>query len=114
MSLFRAAFMAILIAIAALVPRIAQAEEHTVVIHHMELDKVEGTLHTGDTVTFDNQSDMAHNLYITYADGTLDNLDTQPPGMKRTVTLRKAGPATIRCWIHPIIKAEIDIQEKAD
>lgn len=92
----------------------ARADEHTIVIHHMELDRVEAKMRVGDAVTFENQSDMAHNLYITYSDGSIDNLDTQFPGMKRVVTLKVAGPATIRCWIHPIIKAEVDILDKAD
>lgn len=87
------------------------AGEHTVVLHHMELDRIEGEMRVGDVVTFDNRSDMAHNLYVTYADGTVDNLDTQVPGMKRVVTLRVAGPAVIRCWIHPIIKSELVILE---
>lgn len=97
-----------------LVAGAAQADEHTIVIHHMELDRVEGTMRVGDVVTFENQSDMAHNLYITYSDGSIDNLDTQFPGMKRVVTLKVAGEATIRCWIHPIIKAEVDILDKDD
>jgi len=90
---------------------LARAAEHTVVLHHMELARIEGAMRVGDRVTFDNRSDMAHNLYITYADGTVDNLDTQVPGMKRTLSLRAAGPAVIRCWIHPIIKSELVILE---
>jgi plastocyanin len=111
MAFWRAACALVMMALAA---GIAHAGEHTIVIHHMELDQIEGTMRVGDTVTFDNQSDMAHNLYITYADGTVDNLDTQVPGMQRTVKLRLAGPATIRCWIHPIIKAELEIEEQAE
>lgn len=90
----------------------APAAEHTVVLHHMELDKIEGEMRVGDVVTFDNRSDMAHNLYITYSDGTVDNLDTQVPGVKRSLTLRVAGPTVIRCWIHPIIKSEITILDR--
>ncbi|HRO49201.1 MAG TPA: methylamine utilization protein MauL [Hyphomicrobium sp.] len=87
----------------------ASAAEHTVVLHHMELDKIEGEMRVGDVVAFDNRSDMAHNLYLTYSDGTVDNLDTQVPGVTRSLTLRVAGPAVIRCWIHPIIKSEFVI-----
>lgn len=114
MALSRAVYMMAMVAAMALLPRVAEAGEHTIVIHHMELQEIEGTMRVGDTVTFDNQSDMAHNLYITYADGTVDNLDTQVPGTRRALTLRQAGPATIRCWIHPIIKAEMEIQDKAE
>lgn len=91
-----------------------RAAEHTIVLHHMELEHITGTLRVGDTITFHNMSDMAHNLYITYADGTIDNLDTQFPDMKRSTTLRVTGAATVRCWIHPIIRADIDVLEPAD
>jgi len=90
------------------------AQHHTIVIHHMELESIPGTFRVGDTVTFDNQADMAHNLYVTYDDGTIDNLDTQFTGMKKSVTLRRAGPAKIRCWIHPVINLDMDIAPAAD
>lgn len=91
----------------------ARAAEYTIVINHMELEQIENTMRVGDVVTFDNQSDMAHNIYVTYADGSVDNLDTQIPGRRRTITLRVAGPAIIRCWIHPIIRADVEIHEEA-
>ncbi|WP_244438576.1 methylamine utilization protein MauL [Hyphomicrobium nitrativorans] len=107
------AALAMSIAVTApLLSSIALAAEHTVVLHHMELDKIEGEMRVGDVVTFDNRSDMAHNLYITYSDGTVDNLDTQVPGVKRSLTLRVAGPTVIRCWIHPIIKSELVILDE--
>jgi plastocyanin len=87
----------------------ARAAEHTLIMHHMELQPLEVTPRVGDVITFDNQSDMTHNLYVTYSDGTVDNLDTQVPGMQRTLTFRVAGPTTIRCWIHPIIKLDLEI-----
>lgn len=111
MVFYRAAWAAVMIALAT---GVALADEHTIVIHHMELDQIQQRMRVGDKVTFDNQSDMAHNLYVTYADGSVDNLDTQIPGMQRAITLRVAGPATIRCWIHPIIKAEFEIEDEAE
>jgi len=94
--------------------RFASAAEHTIAITHMELQEIKEELRVGDVVTFVNEADMAHNLYITYEDGSVDNLDTQVPGMKRTVTLKHAGPAVIKCWIHPIIRADIEILDKAE
>ncbi len=110
MVLLRAACVALLTALASIS---AHAEEHTIVVHHMELQMIEGTMHVGDVLTFDNQSDMAHNLYVIYADGTVDNLDTQIPGTQKKLTLRQAGPAVVKCWIHPIIKAEMSILPEA-
>lgn len=90
------------------------AAEHTIVIHHMELDNLTDEVRAGDVVTFDNRSDMAHNLYITYADGSVDNLHTQIPGVKRSVALRHPGPASVKCWIHPIINLEVVIGSAAN
>ena len=59
----------------------ARAAEHTLVMHHMELQPLQMTPRVGDVITFDNQSDMTHNLYVTYSDGTVDNLDTQIPAL---------------------------------
>lgn len=106
MAIFRSLGLALLSALAVCA---AHAEEHTIVIHHMEIQSVGETMRVGDVVTFDNQSDMAHNLYITYPDGTVDNLDTQVPGTQKSLTLRQTGPATIKCWIHPIINAQFEI-----
>lgn len=114
MSLLRWVLVLAMVALCASAPRAEKAEDHTIVLHHMELEEIDATLRVGEVVAFHNLSDMAHNLYITYSDGTIDNLDTQFPNMKRWVTLRVAGPATIRCWIHPIIKAEVEILDKAD
>lgn len=106
MTLLRATLVMLL---AALVSTGAHAEEHTVVIHHMEIQSIDATIRVGDTLAFHNQSDMAHNLYIVYPDGTVDNLDTQVPGTTKSLKLRQAGPATIKCWIHPIINAPLEI-----
>ncbi len=92
----------------------AHAKDVTIVIHHMEFETLSETFSVGDVITFDNQSDMAHNLYVTYTDGTVDNLDTQFPGMKRKVTLRHSGPARIKCWIHPIINLDMEIAQKTE
>jgi plastocyanin len=93
---------------------VAYAAEHTLVMHHMELQPLQVTPRVGDVITFDNQSDMTHNLYVTYSDGTVDNLDTQIPGVKRQLTIRVAGPAVIKCWIHPIIRLDVEIAPPAD
>ncbi|HMN37248.1 MAG TPA: methylamine utilization protein MauL [Hyphomicrobium sp.] len=87
----------------------AAAGEHVVRIQHMELEALPENVKVGDVLTFSNEADMAHNLYVVYSDGTVDNLDTQIPGTKRSVTMRVPGMATVRCWIHPIIKRDLMI-----
>ncbi|CFX58483.1 Methylamine utilization protein MauL [Candidatus Filomicrobium marinum] len=92
----------------ALVPNAVQAEEHELVITHMEIAETNIRPKVGDTVKFINQADIAHNLYLTYEDGTVQNLDTQFPGMSKTAKIERSGKVVVRCWIHPVIRMEFD------
>ncbi len=98
---------------ALLLPLAAPAAEHEIPITHMEFDPVEGDFREGDTVHFVNRADIAHNLYLTYEDGSMTNLDTQVPGTTRTVVLEKVGTVIVRCWIHPIIRLELQVGARA-
>lgn len=87
----------------------ASAEEFEVTIHHVELQDPGLKAKTGDAITFVNHADIAHNLYLTYEDGQVDTLDTQPPRTKKRTLLKQAGHVVVRCWIHPIIRMEFDV-----
>ncbi|GLK75234.1 hypothetical protein GCM10008171_04880 [Methylopila jiangsuensis] len=103
--LLRSALLACLIAVAA--P--AAAEEFEIPIHHTEVLDTGVKPKLGDTLAFVNHADIAHNLYLTYEDGTVETLDTQPPRTTKRTTLKHAGHVIVRCWIHPIIRMEFDV-----
>jgi hypothetical protein len=44
----------------------------------------------------------------------MTNLDTQVPGVTRAATLEQSGETVVRCWIHPVIKMELDVKPAAD
>lgn len=92
-------------------PNSVQAEEYELVITHMEISETDIKPKVGDTVKFLNHADIAHNLYITYEDGTVQNLDTQFPGMSKTAKMEKSGKVVVRCWIHPVIRMEFDVAD---
>lgn len=89
-----------------------QAETVEIVIKHLEEHETDAKPALGDTVVFDNRSEISHNLYLTYEDGTVETLNTQPPGTKKSTVMNKLGHVTLRCWIHPIIHMEFDVTEK--
>ncbi|MDD2867339.1 hypothetical protein [Neomegalonema sp.] len=81
----------------------------TLIIHHTELEQVEFETRAGDELIFRNTGDIAHNLYLTYEDGTVETLHTQPPGTEKRTILKASGRVLVRCWIHPIIRLELDV-----
>lgn len=90
----------------------ARAEEFEITIHHAELQEVKISPHVGDTISFVNHADIAHNLYLTYEDGQVETLDTQPPRTIKRTVLKQVGHVVVRCWIHPIIRMELDVVGK--
>lgn len=88
------------------------AEEFEIPIHHTEVADTGVTPKVGDTLVFVNHADIAHNLYLTFEDGTMLTLDTQPPKTTKRTTLAQGGHVVVRCWIHPIIRMEFDVSSK--
>ncbi len=90
----------------------ASGEDFEVSIHHVELQDPGLKAKVGDTITFVNHAGIAHNLYLTYEDGQIETLDTQPPRTSKRTVLKQAGHVVVRCWIHPIIRMELDVAAK--
>jgi plastocyanin len=91
---------------------LASADEFEVTIHHVELQDPGLKTKVGDAISFVNHADIAHNLYLTYEDGQVETLDTQPPRTTKRTVLKQAGHVVVRCWIHPIIRMEFDVAAK--
>ncbi len=65
-----------------------------------------------ERIEIDNQSDIAHAIYITYPDGTVVNMGVQLPGTVVTWTVPKdaEGEYLLQCWIHPVIRASLMVK----
>ncbi|WP_025869962.1 hypothetical protein [Methylobacillus glycogenes] len=86
--------------------------DHQLALNHHEFMAWDFVAKPGEQISITNQSDIAHSLYITSPAGQVVNLGVQLPG--RTVYWRiprdGAGDYLIQCWIHPIIRATLQVQ----
>ena len=83
--------------------------EHVIVLNHHELSSPDFKAKVGDTIRIVNSADIAHSIYVTYEDGRIVSLDTQLPGTEKTVVLDAPGIVLLRCWIHPVIRAQLQV-----
>lgn len=64
----------------------------------------------GDTLTFVNDDNIAHNILSTTA-GNEFNLGTQNPGSSTPMTFKTAGEVTVLCAIHPRMKLVVNVAD---
>lgn len=88
---------------------VASAEDLTVIQKDKSFDRPEISAKVGDTITFDNQDVITHNLYSKDA-GNEFEFPKQDPGQKEKLTLKSAGKVTVHCAIHPKMKLVINVQ----
>jgi plastocyanin len=64
----------------------------------------------GDVVHFANAENVVHHVYSDGKDFAFDSGDI-PPGGEFSMTFEKAGHVVVRCAIHPLMRAEIDVTD---
>lgn len=86
---------------------------HKMTLSHHELEPWTFVPKRKDRIEIVNRSNITHALYVTYPDGTVVNLEIQIPGdvVSWTVPDDAEGEYVFRCWIHPVIRAKMNIQE---
>lgn len=86
---------------------------HKMTLSHHELEPWTFVPKRKDRIEIENRSNITHALYVTYPDGTVVNLEIQIPGdvVSWTVPDDAEGEYVFRCWIHPVIRAKMNIQE---
>jgi plastocyanin len=87
----------------------AFAADHEVIQKDKVFSQEAITVNAGDTVTFKNEDDVAHNLF-SKSDSKVFEIPKQPPGSKEAVTFDKAGEVKIRCAIHPKMKLTVTVK----
>lgn len=89
------------------------AKLHKMTLSHHELEAWSFVPKRKDRIEIENRSDITHALYVTYPDGTVVNLEIQIPGdtVSWTVPDDAEGEYLFRCWIHPVIRAKMMIQD---
>lgn len=86
---------------------------HKMTLSHHELEPWTFVPKRKDRIEILNTSDLTHALYVTYPDGTVVNLEIQIPGdvVSWTVPDDAEGEYVFRCWVHPVIRAKMKIEE---
>lgn len=86
---------------------------HKMTLSHHELEPWSFVPKRKDRIEITNRSNITHALYVTYPDGTVVNLEIQIPGdvVSWTVPDDAEGEYVFRCWIHPVIRANMVISE---
>lgn len=95
------------------IPLAPGATLHKMTLSHHELEPWSFVPKRKDRIEIKNLSNITHALYVTYPDGTVVNLEIQIPGdvVSWTVPDDAEGEYIFRCWIHPVIRASMTIQE---
>jgi plastocyanin len=89
---------------------VAFAAEHTISQKGRAFSESTVTVKKGDTLTFVNDDNIAHNIMSTTA-GNEFNLGSQSPGSSSNVTLGTAGEVAVLCAIHPRMKMSVTVTD---
>lgn len=82
------------------------AEDHVIAQMGRAFHPGEITIAKGDTLTFTNQDDFIHQVYV------MDLFDSEEkaPGEKLTESFPSAGTFEVRCHIHPKMKLVVHVK----
>jgi len=84
-----------------LVPVAAIAQDaRTIIQKGRRFSVPEITIHRGESLTFTNNDDFIHQMYV---DGLFDS-EERLPGQNLTEDFPRAGTFEVRCHIHPKMK----------
>ena len=90
----------ILIPSLVLIASISFAEEHTILQQNQQFSVEALTIKVGDTVHFQNQDDIFHNVF-SLSDIITFDLGSYPKGESKAVVFDTPGEVEVECAIHP-------------
>ena len=87
----------------------AADEAHTIVQKGRAFRPAEVTISRGESLTFTNNDDFIHQVYV---QGPVFSFDTDEknPGQNITETFTTAGTFEVRCHIHPKMKLVVRVR----
>jgi plastocyanin len=68
------------------------------------------TIKPGDTITFQNSDEVAHNVFSVTPNLEFE-IRRQSPGEKSTIAFAKEGVVEVRCSIHPRMKLVVTVKK---
>ncbi len=102
----------LIVAAAGLIAAATAASATDVVVrqHNHLFDPARLTVKLGTTVHFTNAENVVHHVYAEAGAMSFDSGDI-PPGGDFTIVFDKPGRVVVRCAIHPMMRAEITVEE---
>jgi plastocyanin len=70
----------------------------------------EVTIKPGESITFHNSDDVAHNVFSVTPNLEFE-IRRQAPGETSTITFQKEGVVEVRCSIHPRMKMMVTVKK---
>lgn len=92
----------------ACVAALANAAQHTIHQKGKVFSQAELTIQAGDTLVFENDDNVAHNVMSTTLGNTF-NLGLLKPGTATPVTFKAPGDVQVICAIHPSMKLNVKV-----
>ncbi len=90
-------------------PAFAADEAHTIVQKARAFRPAEISINRGESLTFTNNDDFIHQVYVQGAGFSFDS-DEKNPGQNITETFTEAGTFEVRCHIHPKMKLVVRVK----
>jgi plastocyanin len=84
----------------------AFADDHVIAQGGRAFHPGEITINRGDSLTFTNQDDFIHQVFVS---GLFDS-DEKAPGQKLTESFPQTGTFEVRCHIHPKMKLLVHVK----
>lgn len=87
----------------------AADEAHTIVQKGRAFHPAEVSINRGEALTFTNDDDFIHQIYVEAPDFSFDS-DEKNPGQDITETFTASGTFEVRCHIHPKMKLVVHVK----
>ena len=87
----------------------AADEAHTVVQKGRAFRPAEVTINRGESLTFTNNDEFIHQIYVNGAGFSFDS-DERAPGQNLTESFTQSGTFEVRCHIHPKMKLVVHVK----
>jgi len=87
----------------------AADEAHTIVQKGRAFRPAEVSINRGESLTFTNNDDFIHQIYVQSAGFSFDT-DEKNPGQDITETFTAPGTFEVRCHIHPKMKLVVRVK----
>ena len=90
-------------------PAFAADEAHTIIQKGRAFHPAEVTINKGDALTFANDDEFIHQIYVDGKDFSFDT-DEKGPGENITEAFTQSGTFEVQCHIHPKMKLVVHVK----